>query len=91
MRVWSGCLRGCIHAGEHLRHAHDFAAIVVGERPRLVLRRERKRSRRATVKRRLFDLLHEADASPKPRIAVAPVPNEGLGLAINDRLRRAAV
>lgn len=40
---------------------------------------------------RLFDLLHEADASPKPRIAVAPVPNEGLGLAINDRLRRAAV
>ena len=40
---------------------------------------------------RLFDLLHEADASPKPRIAVAPVPNQGLGLAINDRLRRAAV
>ena len=39
---------------------------------------------------RLFDLLHEADASPKPRIAVAPVPEEGLGAAINDRLRRAA-
>ncbi|MGN6590155.1 MAG: L-threonylcarbamoyladenylate synthase [Sphingomicrobium sp.] len=39
---------------------------------------------------RLFDLLHEADASPRSRIAVAPVPNEGLGLAINDRLRRAA-
>lgn len=39
---------------------------------------------------RLFDLLHEADASPKPRIAVAPVPDEGLGAAINDRLRRAA-
>ena len=27
---------------------------------------------------------------PKPRIAVAPVPDEGLGAAINDRLRRAA-
>lgn len=39
---------------------------------------------------RLFDLLHRADASDKPRIAVAPVPNEGLGAAINDRLRRAA-
>jgi len=39
---------------------------------------------------RLFDLLHDADASPKARIAVAPVPHEGLGAAINDRLRRAA-
>ncbi len=39
---------------------------------------------------RLFDLLHEADASPKARIGVAPVPKEGLGAAINDRLRRAA-
>ena len=39
---------------------------------------------------RLFDLLHRADESPKPRIAVAPVPDEGLGAAINDRLRRAA-
>jgi L-threonylcarbamoyladenylate synthase len=39
---------------------------------------------------RLFDLLHQADASEKPRIAIAPVPNDGLGAAINDRLRRAA-
>jgi L-threonylcarbamoyladenylate synthase len=39
---------------------------------------------------RLFDLLHQADASPKPRIAAAPVPSGGLGGAINDRLRRAA-
>lgn len=39
---------------------------------------------------RLFDLLHQADASPKPRIAVAPVPDQGLGAAINDRLKRAA-
>ncbi len=38
----------------------------------------------------LFDLLHRADASPLPRIAVAPVPDDGLGRAINDRLRRAA-
>jgi len=39
---------------------------------------------------RLFDLLHQADASAKARIATAPVPDEGLGAAINDRLRRAA-
>jgi len=39
---------------------------------------------------RLFDLLHKADASARPRIAVAPVPDNGLGAAINDRLSRAA-
>ena len=39
---------------------------------------------------RLFDLLHAAEDSPKPRIAVAPIPDDGLGAAINDRLRRAA-
>jgi len=39
---------------------------------------------------KLFDQLHQADASAKPRIAVAPVPDQGLGAAINDRLRRAA-
>lgn len=39
---------------------------------------------------RLFDLLHQADASANARIAVTSVPEQGLGLAINDRLRRAA-
>ena len=39
---------------------------------------------------RLFDLLHEADASPKPRIAVAPIGGNGLAAAIRDRLKRAA-
>lgn len=39
---------------------------------------------------RLFDALHAADRSAASRIAVAPVPDHGLGLAINDRLRRAA-
>ncbi|NNE49855.1 MAG: translation factor Sua5, partial [Altererythrobacter sp.] len=28
--------------------------------------------------------------SDHPRIAIAPVPDEGIGKAINDRLRRAA-
>ena len=39
---------------------------------------------------RLFNLLHTADQSTKGRIAVAPVPETGVGAAINDRLRRAA-
>lgn len=37
----------------------------------------------------LFDHLHALDAMAKP-IAVAPIPDHGLGRAINDRLRRAA-
>jgi L-threonylcarbamoyladenylate synthase len=39
---------------------------------------------------RLFDLLHQADAAPQPRIAIAPVPGDGIAAAIRDRLRRAA-
>ena len=39
---------------------------------------------------RLYALLHQAAAASAPRIAVAPVPDEGIGTAINDRLRRAA-
>ena len=39
---------------------------------------------------RLFDALHRADASDRSGIAVAPVPEDGVGAAINDRLRRAA-
>jgi L-threonylcarbamoyladenylate synthase len=38
----------------------------------------------------LFAALHRAEASAAPRIAVAPVPEEGIGRAINDRLSRAA-
>jgi len=39
---------------------------------------------------RLFGCLHRLDALEVRGIAVMPVPNEGLGIAINDRLRRAA-
>lgn len=38
----------------------------------------------------LYDCLHQAAASEKPRIAIAPIPVDGVGQAINDRLRRAA-
>lgn len=39
---------------------------------------------------RFYECLHRAAASERPRVAVAPVPDEGIGRAINDRLRRAA-
>ena len=38
----------------------------------------------------LFTFLRAMDANGARKIAVAPIPNEGLGEAINDRLRRAA-
>lgn len=38
----------------------------------------------------LYGALHAGTASPKPRIAVAAIPEAGIGAAINDRLRRAA-
>ena len=40
---------------------------------------------------RLYAALHRAAAAPQSRIAVAAVPAAGLGAALNDRLRRAAV
>lgn len=39
---------------------------------------------------RLFDLLHQADEAPHARIAVAPIPGDGIAAAIRDRLKRAA-
>ena len=38
----------------------------------------------------LFDALHQLNAMGAERIAVSPIPDHGLGRAINDRLRRAA-
>lgn len=40
--------------------------------------------------RNLFDMMHKADATGATSIAVAPIPSQGLGQAINDRLQRAA-
>lgn len=38
----------------------------------------------------LFSHLHTLDALNASRIAVMPIPTEGIGIAINDRLKRAA-
>lgn len=40
---------------------------------------------------RLFDALHRADASTAASIAIAPIPPDDIGAAINDRLARAAI
>ncbi|MBN9142662.1 MULTISPECIES: L-threonylcarbamoyladenylate synthase [unclassified Novosphingobium] len=39
---------------------------------------------------RLYAALHEAAHAPQPKVAIAPIPDKGIGAAINDRLRRAA-
>lgn len=39
---------------------------------------------------RLYACLHLGASAPHARIAIAPVPDEGIGVAINDRLKRAA-
>lgn len=39
---------------------------------------------------RLYACLHDGAAAPQGSIAVAPIPDHGIGVAINDRLRRAA-
>ncbi len=44
----------------------------------------------AEAARRLFELLHAADATGAAMIAVAPIPDHGIGVAIRDRLARAA-
>jgi len=37
-----------------------------------------------------YNFLNILDKSKCNRIAVAPIPNHGLGITINDRLKRAA-
>lgn len=44
----------------------------------------------AEAARRLFGMLHQADATGAASIAVAPIPDHGIGTAIIDRLTRAA-
>jgi len=44
----------------------------------------------AEAARQLYTCLHLAVQSEMPRVAVAPVPATGIGVAINDRLKRAA-
>ena len=39
----------------------------------------------------LFSMLRTLDKSNAKKIMVAPIPNKGIGVAINDRLKRAAL
>ncbi|MDP9096113.1 MAG: L-threonylcarbamoyladenylate synthase, partial [Pseudomonadota bacterium] len=64
-----------------------FGALPAGGRIRFDLSTTSDLSEAAA---RLFDGLRSLDRDGLACIAVAPVPNEGLGRAINDRLQRAA-
>jgi L-threonylcarbamoyladenylate synthase len=35
--------------------------------------------------------MHKLDVEPNRFILVDPIPNEGLGIALNDRLKRASI
>ena len=39
----------------------------------------------------LFDALYKADESEFNEIAIAPIPNYGIGIAINDKIKRASI
>ena len=69
--------------------ALDFAGAMAGASP--LLRLDLSPSGELTeAAANLFAFLRTLDQSGARRIAVAPIPLEGLGAAINDRLRRAA-
>ncbi len=67
--------------------ALDFAGRLDGGAPRLDLS---PRGDLAEAAANLFAYLRALDAAGPARIAVAPIPQRGLGRAINDRLSRAA-
>lgn len=72
--------------------AGERVGVLAFERPRAAFacRVLSERGDLAEAARRLFAHLRELDASGVERILAEPVPDRGLGRAINDRLRRAA-
>jgi L-threonylcarbamoyladenylate synthase len=69
--------------------AFGAAPIAGSEHARIVLNLSRD-GNLAEAAANLFDYMKQADASGAATIAFSAVPDEGLGEAINDRLRRAA-
>ena len=73
--------------------AADEALLAFGPQPppgALAVRNLSPAGDPAEAARNLFAMLRELDASGAARIAVMPIPAEGLGEAVRDRLRRAA-
>ena len=79
-RVVSG--EALLAFGLHRLHGADHAAAIMNLSPKSDL---------DEAAANLFGYLRSLDAKGAKTIAVMPIPNEGLGEAINDRLRRAAV
>ncbi|MCY3001567.1 MAG: L-threonylcarbamoyladenylate synthase [Planctomycetota bacterium] len=74
------------------QHAHERVAVLAFERarPAFASRVLSRSGDLAEAARNLFAALRELDASGAERILAEPAPEQGLGRAINDRLRRAA-
>ena len=88
------------HAGSAQRHRHRSPAkrcwrsdprALPGAEAAVVAMNLSSRSNLAEAAANLFGYLRALDAANARAIAVMPIPDEGLGEAINDRLRRAAV
>lgn len=80
-----GALRLNAHSPLAGEHFIGFGAICASSGPNLSVHGDLQEAAS-----RLYALLRAADAAGALRIAVAPIPNSGLGAAINDRLQRAA-
>jgi L-threonylcarbamoyladenylate synthase len=78
-----------LRAGDNPREAFVFLAKPAGAKCANVFWLD-ARGRLSGVARRLFALLRTLDAKKLAAIHVELAPEEGLGVAINDRLRRAA-
>jgi L-threonylcarbamoyladenylate synthase len=77
-----------VGAGEVLLAFGAVSGAVTGARVTLNLSPERDLRKAAS---NLFAMLRTLDRSGARSIAVMPIPETGLGEAINDRLRRASV
>ena len=84
-----GALRLNARALEEGEAGLDFGGVFSGARGAKIIDLSPEKNLREAAAR-LFAALHELNALGVKRIAAAPVPHEGLGEAINDRLQRAA-
>lgn len=78
----------CVEPGEAL--IRFGSKPVVGDEKAVIVLDLSERCDLAQAAVNLFDHLKKADASGATSIAITPIPNTGLGEAINDRLARAA-
>jgi len=81
-------------SADEMRSMHDALLIGFGcDSPAHIAANLSERGDLSEAAARLFDVLHRLDAQAMHEgktLAIMPIPEDGLGAAINDRLRRAA-